>query len=197
MGLASIGLHTETIGCQLRLTFTFTLTLTLTHTSFLSRDLHNILYHNQRMSHAHAHAHAHLTVIRKSHYRFAPLPTTIPHLSAHHHSLPSATPYIILPPPTAINTHPSPSYHPILPIPIHSLISNMALSRNDIVDQRPPCQHNRKGKGGGKPINQSREVTVSKALSFVLRHGAAAEGIQLYDGGWAIVSDLVSLIFDS
>lgn len=49
------------------------------------------------------------------------------------------------------------------------------------------------GRGGGKHHRQpqSREVTVSKALSFLLRHGARDEGVQLDGGGWANVRDVV------
>lgn len=50
----------------------------------------------------------------------------------------------------------------------------------------------RGGKSGGGRPPPSREVTISKALSFVLRHGAQAEGIELDEGGWANVADLVS-----
>ena len=47
------------------------------------------------------------------------------------------------------------------------------------------------GKGGKHRQPQSREVTVSKALSFLLRHGAKDEGVQLDEGGWANVRDVV------
>jgi RNA:NAD 2'-phosphotransferase (TPT1/KptA family) len=40
----------------------------------------------------------------------------------------------------------------------------------------------------GKPV---RDVVLSKALSYVLRHGAEKEGIALDKQGYAIVSDLV------
>ena len=48
------------------------------------------------------------------------------------------------------------------------------------------------GRGGGRPP-PSREVIISKNLSFVLRHGAEAEGIELDEGGWANVRDVVGL----
>ncbi len=47
------------------------------------------------------------------------------------------------------------------------------------------------GKGGKHRQPQSREVTISKALSFLLRHGAKDEGVQLDEGGWANVRDVV------
>lgn len=54
------------------------------------------------------------------------------------------------------------------------------------------------GAGRGPRAPQTREVTISKALSFVLRHGAQAERIHLDEGGWANVEDIVSLdSFDS
>lgn len=43
---------------------------------------------------------------------------------------------------------------------------------------------------GGRPP-QSREMTVSKAMSFVLRHGAEAEGLKLDENGYANVAELV------
>ena len=49
------------------------------------------------------------------------------------------------------------------------------------------------GKGGKHRQPQSREVTVSKAMSFLLRHGAKDEGVQLDEGGWANVRDVVCL----
>ena len=42
---------------------------------------------------------------------------------------------------------------------------------------------------------QSREVTVSKALSFLLRHAAKDEGVDIDEGGWVNVADVVSLDF--
>lgn len=52
----------------------------------------------------------------------------------------------------------------------------------------------RRGGGGssrGDPPPQSREVAVSKAMSFVLRHGAEAEGLKLDKNGYANVAELV------
>ncbi|KAF6222692.1 hypothetical protein HO133_000739 [Letharia lupina] len=43
----------------------------------------------------------------------------------------------------------------------------------------------RKGKGA------SREVDISKSLSYLLRHGAKTEGIQLDEAGWANVADVL------
>ncbi|KAK4693676.1 hypothetical protein P7C71_g3773, partial [Lecanoromycetidae sp. Uapishka_2] len=47
------------------------------------------------------------------------------------------------------------------------------------------------GKGGGRRPPQTREVNVSKALSFLLRHGGKDEGITIDDGGWASVADVL------
>ena len=46
------------------------------------------------------------------------------------------------------------------------------------------------GRGGRAPL--TREVTVSKALSFILRHGAEKEGLALDAEGFANVEELVS-----
>lgn len=51
-----------------------------------------------------------------------------------------------------------------------------------------------RGRGGGKGRHsdqQSRETTISKAISFVLRHGAAKEGLKLDENGYANAADLV------
>ena len=61
----------------------------------------------------------------------------------------------------------------------------------------PGRNRGRRGGGGGGPPSQSREVTVSKALSFVLRHGAEAEGIELDEGGWANVRDVVGCLLST
>ena len=46
----------------------------------------------------------------------------------------------------------------------------------------------RKGKSRG---GASKEVDISKSLSYLLRHGAKDEGIKLDEGGWANVADVV------
>ena len=46
----------------------------------------------------------------------------------------------------------------------------------------------RKGKSKG---GASKEVGISKSLSYLLRHGAKDEGIMLDEGGWANVADVV------
>lgn len=46
---------------------------------------------------------------------------------------------------------------------------------------------------GGKPP-QSREVTVSRHLSSLLRHNAASQGVRLDEGGWANVAHVVGWI---
>lgn len=47
------------------------------------------------------------------------------------------------------------------------------------------------GSSRGGPPPQSREVVISKAMSFVLRHGAEAEGLKLDMNGYANVAELV------
>jgi len=54
---------------------------------------------------------------------------------------------------------------------------------------------NREGKGGGRRPPQTREVMISRALSFLLRHGGRDEGIELDEGGWGNVADVVGLDF--
>ena len=46
----------------------------------------------------------------------------------------------------------------------------------------------RKGKGA------SREVDISKGLSYLLRHGAKNEGVRLDEAGWANVADVVGFL---
>lgn len=48
-------------------------------------------------------------------------------------------------------------------------------------------------KSGGNRGLMSREVQVSKKLSWLLRHGAEKEGLQLGEGGYVSMTDVVSL----
>jgi 2'-phosphotransferase len=50
----------------------------------------------------------------------------------------------------------------------------------------------RRGGGGGPP---SREVTVSKALSYLLRHAAEREGLKIDSQGYANVADVVRSVY--
>lgn len=75
--------------------------------------------------------------------------------------------------------------------PIHPL---KAPTRNPLEPHLPLTHHSptmppRNRRSGG-PL--PREVTVSKAMSFILRHGAEKEGIKLDAQGYANVADLVS-----
>ncbi|PKX98204.1 tRNA 2'-phosphotransferase [Aspergillus novofumigatus IBT 16806] len=49
-------------------------------------------------------------------------------------------------------------------------------------------QNQRRGRGG----NQSREVTISKALSLLLRHAAEKEGLKMDSQGYANVADVLA-----
>jgi 2'-phosphotransferase len=49
-------------------------------------------------------------------------------------------------------------------------------------------------RGAGGSASQPREVQVSKKLSWLLRHGAEKEGLELGPGGYVKVTDVVSLI---
>lgn len=57
----------------------------------------------------------------------------------------------------------------------------------------------RGGRGGGSrnPANQSREVQVSRKVSWLLRHGAASEGLKLGKGGYVNVQDAVSFAYST
>lgn len=48
------------------------------------------------------------------------------------------------------------------------------------------------GRGGGRGGSMPREVQVSKKLSWLLRHGVEKEGLQLGEGGYISVKDVVS-----
>lgn len=48
--------------------------------------------------------------------------------------------------------------------------------------------------GGGGGRGEAREITVSKAMSYLLRHGAEKEGVNIDEGGWVRVGDLVSCV---
>jgi 2'-phosphotransferase len=54
----------------------------------------------------------------------------------------------------------------------------------------------RGGQGGGSrnPANQPREVQVSRKVSWLLRHGAASEKLNLGKGGYVNVQEAVSLL---
>lgn len=48
------------------------------------------------------------------------------------------------------------------------------------------------GRGGGEGGAGGREITISKAMSYLLRHGAEKEGVKIDEGGWVRVQDMVS-----
>ena len=56
---------------------------------------------------------------------------------------------------------------------------------------RGGAQRSGRGRGRAKQ-DMPRDVNISKSLSFLLRHGAKAEGVELDDGGWANLADVVS-----
>lgn len=49
----------------------------------------------------------------------------------------------------------------------------------------------RQRRGGGGRHEPSREVAVSKALSYLLRHAAEREGLKMNTQGYANVADVV------
>jgi len=48
------------------------------------------------------------------------------------------------------------------------------------------------GRGGRKPRSEDPEVRISKALSYILRHGAEKEGLRMRKDGYIKVSDLLA-----
>ncbi|KAL8639602.1 MAG: hypothetical protein Q9228_003384, partial [Teloschistes exilis] len=57
-----------------------------------------------------------------------------------------------------------------------------------------PSRSGTRGKsGGGKRPPPSRDETISKAMSYVLRHGAEKEGLKLNEGGYVNCGDLIDL----
>lgn len=108
-----------------------------------------------------------------------------------------------------LTTHPSP-HHPLITIPhipnhftLFSRSRELSMTRRGAYSNSGGAYSNgragsgqgRSGGSGGRPP-QSREVTVSRNLSYLLRHHAADEGILLDEGGWAGVGDVVGLFFD-
>ena len=49
--------------------------------------------------------------------------------------------------------------------------------------------------GGTNRAPLSREVTISKKISYILRHGAEREGLKLDQNGYANCADLVRTCF--
>ncbi|KAL9581335.1 MAG: hypothetical protein Q9212_003956 [Teloschistes hypoglaucus] len=59
-----------------------------------------------------------------------------------------------------------------------------------------PSRGGARGKsGGGKRPPPPREEMVSKAMSYVLRHGAEKEGLKLDEGGYVDCGELIELIY--
>ena len=57
---------------------------------------------------------------------------------------------------------------------------------------RPPGRGDKKA--GGKRPPKTREESISRNLSYLLRHNAEAEGVHVDEGGWAVVADVVSVV---
>lgn len=51
----------------------------------------------------------------------------------------------------------------------------------------------RKGRGGRNRKPEDPMVKQSKALSWILRHGAVKEGIPITSDGWVLLSDLFGM----
>lgn len=59
-------------------------------------------------------------------------------------------------------------------------------------DGAPESSKPRPKKGPNSRANESREVLISKACSYILRHGAEKEGLSIRPDGYIKVTDLVS-----
>jgi RNA:NAD 2'-phosphotransferase (TPT1/KptA family) len=52
--------------------------------------------------------------------------------------------------------------------------------------------NNTNSNNGNKPANSNaREVTISKQLSYFLRHGAVKEGLKITQDGWILVDEIL------
>ena len=60
------------------------------------------------------------------------------------------------------------------------------------MSHRPPPRGDRKA--GPKRPPKSREETISRNLSYLLRHNAEKEDVHVDEGGWAVVADVVGLL---
>lgn len=60
------------------------------------------------------------------------------------------------------------------------------------IDSQSFAMSSRRGGKSGPRAPPTREVRVSKKLSWLLRHGAEKEGLQLQEGGFISVSDVLS-----
>lgn len=75
-------------------------------------------------------------------------------------------------------------------------VSPLAKSVRSLASYSTPLiEMARGGRGGNRRLPQTREVMISKALSFLLRHGGLEEGVEMDEGGWANVADVVSWFY--
>lgn len=85
---------------------------------------------------------------------------------------------------------------PRLPLPTPLRLSSPTIKPKLKINPNPTALHRtfptmpRRGGGGN-----SREVQISKAMSWLLRHGAKGEGIKMDANGFINVADLVSWVF--
>lgn len=79
-------------------------------------------------------------------------------------------------------------------IPLHLSLSLFASSPPTLIMPRHH-HHDKRGGGNGPRKDPSREVKISKAASYVLRHGAVKEGLRLDESGYVNVRELVSFFF--
>lgn len=117
--------------------------------------------------------------------------TTIPR--AHHLANPIATtpppvPPRPVPPTLQRQHHRQFSTSPFTP----GKYSKYTYTDFDEMSSRGSRGKGRGGGGSGRGGGQSEDVAISKALSFILRHGAIKEGLPMRPDGYANVQDLVS-----
>ena len=111
------------------------------------------------------------------------LSVTKPHstLSKKHIHLPLHRPHLS---PSSSITSPCPLYSNVFP----RAVSSSSASHTDPGPWHRVMPSNRREKGA------SREVQISRSLSYLLRHGAKDEGIQVDEAGWANVADVVGFL---
>lgn len=80
-------------------------------------------------------------------------------------------------------------------IPVSSNVFPRAVSSYSASHPDAPRDWKSAMPGKGREKGASREVQVSRCLSYLLRHGAREEGIGVDEAGWANVADVVGYFF--
>ncbi|KAG8891593.1 hypothetical protein FRB99_003467, partial [Tulasnella sp. 403] len=83
--------------------------------------------------------------------------------------------------------------HPLtFPTPAFPVMNTQNEPSSSQPNARPQDQNATRTKGHRRPKDASPEVQISKACSYILRHGALKEGIRMRTDGFVKVSDLLS-----